>query len=106
MSDNLEPMDWQLYFSTLSDECLENIADHLARERAKRRQTNSYEVPPLTNWSDNYGDFPALTQEEQDLVRNGEKIEAIKRFRRRTQHGLYESKKAVDCYIDFLETKR
>jgi hypothetical protein len=49
------------------------------------------------------GDYPPLTQDELQSIKNREKIEVIKKYRDRTGLSLLTSKMVIDSHCDTLK---
>lgn len=81
---NEQPMDWKLFFASLSDEKLAEFSSIIGQEALKRRHSNSNLEP---------------TYDELLLANSGKKIEAIKSYRRRTDAGLAEAKRMIEQHM-------
>jgi ribosomal protein L7/L12 len=78
---NDQPIDWKVYFASLSDQKLAEFNNVIQQEVFKR---NSNSTPNCA---------------ELLLANSGKKIEAIKCYRERTHTGLAEAKAMIEKYM-------
>lgn len=80
MSDQ-QPIDWKVYFASLSNKALYEFWEIIKQEMSERK----------------INDLPDATDDEKKLAKV-QRIQAIKEYRQRTGVGLAEAMKIIDKY--------